>query len=71
MDILAQIRSQLVTRRGQWPSICEATGLNYWWITKFAQGRIADPASQKIAKLTAHLSDLDAGEAPQTVEKAA
>ena len=63
MDTITEIRAQLDARRGEWPAICRATGLNYHWLTKFAQGRIADPSSTKITRLSGHLASL--GPAPQ------
>lgn len=65
MDTIAEIRAQLITHKGDWPAICRETGLNYHWITKFAQGRIADPSSTKIGRLSARLSILDAAPAQQ------
>lgn len=63
MDTLTSIRARLHGYRGAWPSICEATGLSYDWMCKFAQKRIADPGLSKIEKLQAHLDELDAAAA--------
>lgn len=60
MDTLTTVRAQLDAHRGDWPAICRATDLRYDWLCKFAQGRIADPSSTKIARLSAHLDSLDA-----------
>jgi len=57
MDTITRIRASLQSRRGDWPTICSRTGLSYWWLTKFAQGRIAEPGLSKIERLQA---DLDA-----------
>jgi len=58
MDTITEIRAQLCARRGQWPVICRDTGLNYHWITKFAQGKIEDPSATKISRLSTHLATL-------------
>lgn len=50
-DLLQQTLDELARRRGQWPAICRATGLDYDWLTKLAQGRIADPGVRKIQRL--------------------
>lgn len=57
MDTAHDIRTALQARRGNWPEICARTGLSYWWVTKFAQGRIADPGLSKIQKLTADFAE--------------
>lgn len=56
MDTATRIRSSLQARRGDWPTICEQTGLSYWWLTKFAQGRIREPGLSKIERLQAYLA---------------
>lgn len=44
-------RAALDARRGEWPALCAESGLSYWWVTKFAQGRIAEPGVSKIERL--------------------
>jgi hypothetical protein len=56
MDTCSQVRTALQSRRGDWPALCEATGLSYWWVTKFAQGRIREPGLSKIEKLQAYFA---------------
>lgn len=51
-DLLQQTLDELARRRGQWPAICRSTGLDYDWLTKLAQGRIADPGVRKIQRLS-------------------
>ena len=51
-NLLEQTLDELARRRGQWPAICRATGLDYDWLTKLAQGRIADPGVRKIQRLS-------------------
>lgn len=56
MDTLTQVRTALKSRRGEWPTLCNATGLSYWWLTKFAQGRIRDPGLSKIERLQDYIA---------------
>jgi hypothetical protein len=56
VDTITRIREALQSRRGDWPTICGRTGLSYWWLTKFAQGRIAEPGLSKIERLQADLA---------------
>lgn len=55
-ETVQKVRDQLNARKGDWPSICQATGLGYSWLCKFAQGRIPSPGVVKIEKLSSHLS---------------
>lgn len=57
MDTASQIRASLQSRRGDWPALCRATGLSYWWLTKFAQGRIREPGLSKIERLQRYIAD--------------
>ena len=41
----------LQTNKGKWRKIESQTGLDYNWISKFAQGHIADPGVSKVEKL--------------------
>lgn len=51
MDTIADLREQLAKRRGEWRQLCAEAELSYWWLTKFAQGRIAEPGLGKIERL--------------------
>lgn len=65
MDTVTSLRARLHSLRGEWPAICQATGLSYWWLTKLAQGRIAEPGIGKIERLQRHLETLATrGDAP-------
>lgn len=44
-------RRQLEQCRGKWPLVCHETGLDYSWLTKFAQGQIVDPGYSKVMTL--------------------
>lgn len=63
-DILTTTLSDLAARRGQWPAICRATGLDYDWMTKLAQGRIGDPGVRKIQRLADYFAAERATAAP-------
>ncbi len=63
MDTVNNIRTRLKARRGAWPGICQTTGLSYWWVTKFAQCRIADPGSSKLERLRVELDAMDKADA--------
>lgn len=54
MGTITQIRTELHARKGDWPVLCKATGLSYWWLTKFAQGHIREPGLSKIERLQAY-----------------
>jgi hypothetical protein len=54
MSLVTTIRSELVARKGEWPTVCRQTNLSYWWLTKFAQGRIENPGIRKLETLQAH-----------------
>lgn len=65
MDTVTALRTRLHSRRGEWPAISDATGLSYWWLTKLAQGRIAEPGIRKVERLSLHLDALEAESAPR------
>lgn len=54
MSLVTSIRNELAVRKGYWPSICRSTNISYWWLTKFAQGRINNPGVLKLEKLEEH-----------------
>lgn len=54
MSLVTTIRNELVARKGDWPTVCRQTKLSYWWVTKFAQGRIENPGVRKLETLQAH-----------------
>lgn len=65
MDTLTQVRTDLHARKGDWPAICLATGLSYWWLIKFAQGRIREPGLTKVERLQNYLAANDPAEPVQ------
>ena len=56
-NTIQSARIELTARKGEWPTICRATGLTYWWVTKFAQGKIVEPGVTRIEKLLTYFSD--------------
>ncbi len=56
MSLVAAVRDELVARKGSWPDVCRQTKLSYWWVTKFAQGRIENPGVLKLEVLQAHFA---------------
>ncbi|CAN7399415.1 hypothetical protein [Paraburkholderia terricola] len=54
MSLVTTLRSELNARKGDWPAVCRQTNLSYWWMTKFAQGRIENPGIRKLETLQAH-----------------
>lgn len=71
MDTVTLLRAQLRSRRGGWPGICKTTGLGYDWLTKFAQGRIAEPGLSKIEKLQRYFAAHPTDEANEPHRSAA
>jgi len=49
------VRSALEGRRGEWRIICDQSGIDYSWLTKFGQGKIQHPGFDKMKKLIAFL----------------
>lgn len=56
MDTITLLRDQLAARRGTWREICAETGLSYWWLTAFAQGRFDEPGLSKIERLQRYIA---------------
>lgn len=57
MDTIIALRAELAARKGDWPLICQKTGLGYPWVTKFAQGKIAEPGLRKVEALQRYIAD--------------
>ena len=51
MDTIQIIKDRLEGSKGTWPVVCEKTGLDYSWLTKFAQGKIPNPGYAKVFAL--------------------
>lgn len=50
--LLDSVLTELRARRGDWPALCRETGLSYWWLIKFGQGRINEPGILKVQRLS-------------------
>lgn len=48
MSLVTSIRAELLARKGSWRKICSDTQLSYWWLIKFAQGRIKNPGAANL-----------------------
>lgn len=57
------IRENLNSFRGAWPTVCSETGLDYSWLTKFAQGKIPNPGFIKIQALNDYFTEIEARKA--------
>ena len=64
MDTLQSVKAELERRRGEWPALCEATGISYHWLTKLARGVIRDPGISKIDRLQQYF-----GQNPRPTER--
>lgn len=49
-----QARVYARSKRGQFKRLEAETGLTYWWISRFAQGGIKNPAADRVDRLLAH-----------------
>lgn len=49
-------RRYVQSQRGNFRELSERTGLSYHWLSKFAQGRFADPGASKIDALFAAMA---------------
>lgn len=56
MSLVTTTRDELLARKGDWPAISRQTSLSYWWLIKFAQGRIANPGVSHIEALQSHFA---------------
>jgi len=68
---ISAIRKELNGRKGQWPTICEETGLGYSWLQKFAQGRYRNPGFDRIMILAGHLFPDEEYQSPKNNQSAA
>lgn len=47
----AQVRAALMTRKGDWQAVATGADVSYSWLTKFANGRIDNPAYFTLIRL--------------------
>lgn len=45
------LRERLNSHKGEWRVIAEESGLGYSWLSKFADGRITNPTTDKLETL--------------------
>lgn len=57
MDTITSLKASLEARKGDWPSMCKATGLSYHWLTKVAQGKISEPGLRKVEVLQRYIAE--------------
>jgi hypothetical protein len=57
------VRARLVAFKGRYPEICEQSGLDYSWLSKFASGeRGKRPSFDLIVQLDRQLTAMEAAE---------
>jgi len=64
MSLISEVRSGLQLNKGRWPLISRRAGVSYSWLTKFAQGRIANPGARQLESVEAALREPMAGQPP-------
>ncbi len=57
--MLPVVRMLLEQRRGEWPSIRDATGVPYRTIQNIAQGAVENPRIESVEKLYLYLTAVD------------
>lgn len=56
-----QVRTRLIAFKGRYPEVCERSGLDYSWLSKFARGdRGKRPSFDLITQLDAQLTTMEA-----------
>jgi hypothetical protein len=60
MTLHDYVQSELQARKGTWQQICAETQLDYSWLSKFAQGKIAEPGIHKVQRLADHFKQKQA-----------
>ena len=56
-DYIEQLRSELRSHRGSFPSISRASGLSYSWLTKFYAGKMRNPTVGSLDRLKRALDE--------------
>lgn len=54
------MKRRVSAARGRWPAIAAEAGLEYQWLSKVMQGRIADPGVIKVERVIAALDRIEA-----------
>lgn len=61
MPTIEEVRSRLIAFKGRYPEVCERSGLDYSWLSKFARGdRGKRPSFDLITQLDAQLTAMEA-----------
>lgn len=55
--MLERVIRGLQSRKGQWRSIAEASGVSYSWLAKVAQGHIKNPSIRQLESVDSYLRD--------------
>jgi transcriptional regulator with XRE-family HTH domain len=62
---IEEVRTRLIAFKGRYPEICDRSGLDYSWLSKFARGdRGKRPSFELITMLDAQLTEMEAEAAP-------
>jgi len=54
------MKRRVAAARGRWPLIAAESGLDYQWLNKVMQGRIADPGVTKVERVLAAIDRIEA-----------
>jgi hypothetical protein len=57
MSLVQTVRTEIQARKGDWPKICTDLDISYWWLTKFAQGRIENPGVRHLEALQKYFAE--------------
>ena len=59
-SMLTVMKRRVSVARGRWPVIAAEAGLEYQWLSKVMQGRIADPGVLKVERILAAIDRIEA-----------
>jgi len=57
MSLIASVREELQSRKGEWPHIAAATNNSYSWLCKFAQGKMTNPGAKRLEAIEQFLRE--------------
>ena len=61
MSLIAEVRSELLDKKGNWPRIARETGVSYSWLCKFSQGKMKNPSALRLENIDAYLKHAKLG----------
>lgn len=67
-DLDQQVLARLIARKGDWQDVSRTAQVSYSWLSKFANGHIANPGYATLKRLNAAL---DVAQAPANTAQAA